>query len=138
MNVEAIPPDKGCLARTLIDLGDKQYEVATYHTKEQLEPDIFMLWAPLLAKQPYETTVYQLIAASHPLSSLERNFIDMIGVNEKYRRDLDLGDLYIQRTATQDEAALEHDSVVTSFVDGTIILFTVDERNAVFGPNKIV
>ena len=138
MNVEALPPDKGCLARTLVDLGQYQYEVVTYYTKDQLDPEVFRVWSPLLEKQPYETTIYKLIAASHPLSSLERNFIDMIGVNEKYRRDLDLGDLYIQRTATQDEAALEHDRVVTEFKDGTIILFTSDERNAVFGPNKII
>lgn len=138
MEIESLPLDKGCIARTLVLLSEAAYEVATYYTKDALDQVTFQFWAPLIGEYPYETNVYKLVPKDKPLSQLEKNFLDMVSVNDKYRRDLDLGDLYVSRSRTEDAAALEHQNVIDEFKTDEIILLTQDERAAVHGPHKVL
>ena len=139
MNISALTLGKGEIAHTLIEEEDGTcYEVQTVHTVTALDQETAAFWSELLKHHPYETTVYKLVPANKPMTNKEAPLFDLAVVNEKYRRDLELGDLYVTRTANEDEAALEHDNVIGEFKSKSILLFTLEERNAIYGPGKMV
>jgi len=61
----------------------------------------------------------------------------MVPVDARFRRDLELGDLFVERTKDEDTCALKHQQVIDSFKDGSILLFTQNERAAIYGPSKL-
>ncbi len=87
----------------------------------------------MIGEYPYETTVYRLIDIREPVTDFESMFGDEVNVNHLYRRDLNLGDLYLSRSRSAIGAALEHDSVISSFKDGTVVFLTNKERMAIYG-----
>lgn len=132
--IEPLPLKAGYQARTLVQLpGGTPYEVATTDLRK-IKTDV----APEIMKQiikgwPFETTVYRLIAASEPITEQEAIFGDEVYVNEVYRRDFMIGDLYLCREKTGDAAALVHDQIVNGLVTGDIELLTPQERMAIYG-----
>lgn len=118
----------------------KLYEVATVDTRhikyaDGTDPDVI---AHLVGKYPFETTVYQLVAASEPLTTYEELFGDTINVDANYRRNLAVGDLYLSRSKTADSASLEHQSVVDALREGKLDLLTNKERLAIYGVGETV
>ena len=103
-------------------------EVASEEVYNQIKDDIKAF--------PFETTVYKLVAGDCAKSDYERLFAtDEVDISPEWRRDIDLGDLYLSRSKDTESAALEHDNVVSQIKDGGLMLLTQAERIAVYGPN---
>lgn len=135
--ISALTLDRGMIARTLITIGDKQYECFTYDTRKSMDPVSFDFWSAILTEFPFETCVYECCPASRPYTSIEQKLSELVPINSEIRRDLEQGDLYVSRSNTEDAAALEHDAVIELFKEDSIILMTQEERAAVFGPGKL-
>lgn len=137
VTLSGLPLDKGMIARTLVEVGGKKYEVFTYDTRKAMDPISFDFWSAVLTDFPYETCVYEVVPASKPYTTIEEKLSELVGINSEIRRDLEQGDLYVSRSNTEDAAALEHDAVIEEFKDGSIVLMTQEERAAVYGPGKL-
>ena len=135
-SVDSLPFGRGVIAHTLVSLDNKQYEIITFKTIEQLDNETASFWRDYLAALPYETSVYALVPHNKPLSAVELDFVEMINVNSSWRRNMELGDLYSQRTETEEDAAVEHQDVLDQMKGGELMLFTLDERRAIYGPGK--
>lgn len=138
MTIEPLELGIGMIARTLVELEGSSYEVMTLNTTEALDAETIAFWKKLLEENPYETTVYKLVDANKPFTAIEQKLADLAPVNSKWRRDLETGDLYCTRMPNQDAAALEHDSVINEFRSNTILLLTAEERNAIYGPGRLL
>lgn len=139
MELSPLPSSRGVIARTQLTLADgKKYEVITCHTLQAMEADAAIFWNALFTDYPYETVVYRLIPASTPYTAIEQQLAEIVPVNSEVRRDLELGDVYISRSNSEEAAAIEHQDVIESFRDDSIILMTQDERAAIYGPGKLI
>ena len=106
----------------------RKLKVASEEVYEQVKEDI--------NQYPFETTVYKLVPGDCAKSDYERLFdLSEVDISEEWRREIDLGDLYLSRSKDQDSAALEHDNVVSQIQSGDLMLLTQAERIAVYGPN---
>jgi len=121
-----------------VEVDGHKFEILTYDTRKSLDPISFEFWNSILNDFPYETVVYELVPAMKPYTAIEQKMPELCPVNSELRRDIDQGDLYVSRSNTEDAAALEHDGVVESFKDDSVILMTQLERAAVFGPGKLL
>ena len=137
VKISPLTPERGMMARTLVEVGEKKYEVFTYDTRKSMDPVTFEFWSAVLADFPFETCVYSCVPANTPYTSIEQKLAELVPINSEVRRNIELGDLYVSRSTTEDAAALEHDNVIQEFKDDTIILMTQEERAAVFGPGKL-
>ncbi len=137
MNLFPLTLGKGMIARTLIEYESRKYEVMTCDTTKIADPDTAAFWKELFKDYPFETVIYRLCDAKKPYTQIEQQLAELVPVNEELRRDLELGDLYVSRSADEESAALEHDAVIQGFKDDSVILMTQDERSAVHGPGKL-
>lgn len=130
----------GMLAHTLIIYNDKKYEVITNDIAKTVDDETAEFWEEMLKDYPFETIVYKCVSASAPYTELENTLADLVEIagSTELRRDLELGDLYISRSSTEDAAAIEHDSVVQEFKSDSILLLTQNERVAIYGPAKFI
>lgn len=126
------------IARTLIKMDGLQYELYTCNTKESVGEETAEFWEEVLKEYPYETAIYKAIPASVPLTEKEMEFRDIVPINDSLRRNLDLGDLFVSRSTTEDVAAMEHQQVIEEFKSGEILLLTKAEREAIYGPEKLL
>lgn len=137
MKIESLELTKGMIARTLVEDAGKFYEVMTCDTTKVADADTASFWESLFKDYPFETVIYRLCDAGKPYTPIELQLAELVPVNAKLRRDLQLGDLYVSRSHDEESAALEHDKIIEEFKDGSVILMTQDERSAVFGPGKL-
>ena len=137
MNLFPLDLGKGMIARTLVEYETRKYEVMTCDTTKIADADTAAFWQSLFKDYPFETVIYRLCEASRPYSQIEQQLAELVPVNAELRRDLELGDLYVSRSADEESAALEHDNVIQEFKNDGIILMTQDERSAVHGPGKL-
>lgn len=138
MKISSIDMVKGMMARTLVEVDEHhKYEVMTCDTTKMVDQDVSDFWESLLRDYPYETVIYALCPTSKPPTANEVQLAELLPVNSELRRNLDLGDLYVSRSANEEAAAMEHDNVIAEFKAGTIILMTQEERAAVYGPGKL-
>ncbi len=135
--ITALDLPGGYHARTLVCLDHvKKYEVCTIDLRKidavngRQEGGYV---AHMLGSHPFETAVYRLVDVNEPATSFEELFGDALLVNHLYRRDLVDGDLYLSRSRTEEDAALEHDEVVTMLKNGLLLLLTQSERQAIYG-----
>lgn len=138
IEITGLPLDKGMIARTLVTVDGLQYEVYTCNTRISVGEETAQFWEAVLKDYPYETAVYKCVAKSKPLSDKELEFADAVSINDSLRRNLDLGDLYVSRSASEEGAALEHQSVIDGFKSGDILLFTKAEREAIYGCENLL
>jgi hypothetical protein len=129
---------KGMLARTLIMVDGLKYELYTCNTRESVGPETAEFWEEVLKAYPYETAVYKCCPASRPFTDKEKEFREISPINDMLRRDLDLGDLYVSRSTTEEAAALEHQAVLDGFKTGDVLLFTKAEREAIYGADALL
>ena len=137
MELQSLDLTKGMIARTMLTVDGKSYEVMTCKTIDTIDEETAKFWEALITELPYETVVYPLVDANKPYSGIEIKLSEMVYVNDKVRRDLQTGDLFVERTADEDSAALMHDKVIEEFKTGEILLFTLAERDAISGPGKV-
>lgn len=126
------------IARTLVCMDGYKYEVYTCNTREAVGEETAQFWESVLKEYPYETAVYKCYPANQPLSEKELEFHDIVTIDGNIRRNLDLGDLYISRSTSEDAAAMEHQAVIDEFKSGDILLLTKAEREAIYGPEKLL
>lgn len=138
MKITSLPYLSSDIARTLIEFDSKAFEINTFSLRDLTPMEgLDNYTASAVEAKPFETIVFQLCSKEKPLSKYEEMFIETVGVNDTYRRDVRQGDLYSIRSATLEEAALNHDDVVQQFKSATIILMTPEERLALYGPKGV-
>lgn len=137
MDIQSLDLTKGMIARTLLIVEGKPYEIMTCKTSETIDDETAKFWEKLISELPYESVVYMLVDAKKPYSQIEQRLAEMVPVNSTLRRDLELGDLYVERTKDEDSAALAHQKIIEEFRSGEILLLTLCERDAINGPSKL-
>jgi hypothetical protein len=138
IDIQPLPLTKGMIARTLVCVDGLKYEVYTCNTRQSVGEETAEFWEDVLKEYPYETAIYKAIPASVPLTEKELEFRDIVSINDTLRRNLDLGDLYVSRSTTEDAAAMEHQTVIEGFKSGDVMLLTASEREAIYGPDKLM
>lgn len=138
MKIESLELTKGMIARTLVEYDSKSYEVMTCDTRKTLAEETVAFWDSILKDYPFETVIYRLVPAGRPYTTIEQQLAELVPVNASLRRDLEIGDLYVSRSSDEESAALEHDGVIEEFKADSILLFTQDERAAIYGPGKLL
>lgn len=124
------------VARTLVMIDSKRYETVTVDLR--LVEDDIDAFQEMIGEYPFETCVYSVIDSSVPYTQFETMMREYVPIDAAHRRDLELGDLYLSRSKDEEAAAMEHDKVVNSFKDGTIVLLTPQERVAIYGPGVMM
>lgn len=137
MDIQSLDLTKGMIARTLLVVDGKPYEVMTCKTADTVDQETAKFWEKLITELPYESVVYPLVDARKPYTHIEQQLAEMVPVNTTFRRDLETGDLFVERTKDEDSAALAHQNIIDEFRSGGILLFTLAERDAVHGPSKM-
>ena len=138
VEISPLPLTHGMIARTLVTTDGLRYEVYTCNTRESVGEETAEFWESVLKDYPYETAVYKCVSAAKPLSEKEREVFDAVAINDVIRRDMDLSDLYVSRSRSEEAAALEHQDVIEKFKSGDILLFTKAEREAVYGAGELL
>ena len=138
--ITALDLPVGYQARTLVHFSaDRAYEVCTIDLRkiDAVNGKESGYVDSMLGKHPFETAVYHLVNINEPTTDFESLFGDTINVSHLYRRDLVDGDLYLSRSRGPEDAALEHDEVVTKLRDGELMLLTQNERQAIYGDGDL-
>lgn len=134
MDIQSLDLTSGMIARTLVIVDGKPYEVMTMKTSDAIDQETAEFWFKLIEELPYESVVYPLVNAMKPYTKIEQDLSEMVPINRDFRRDLETGDLYVVRSKDEDTAAMRHQSIIDEFKSGDILLLTYKEREAVLGP----
>lgn len=140
--ISALPMLRASMARTMVGIDEKnQYEVITSNIDLIEGRAQNPRYANVnTAVWKYETVVYSLVplkAVSDLLRPAAEKYAQLIGLDNGYVRQLEWGDLYIQRTMNEEDASMEHDKTVHALLKGDIVLIPFFERLSLYGIGTI-